>query len=240
VPVDLILMLDTSSSMADKMPAVHTAAINFLRTLRPDDRGAVVTFSDNVQVLEKLTPDRSRLELAVQSTTARGGTSLNTALYVALREFSGSKDDGALRRRAIALLSDGEDTSSVVSFDDVLALARKSAVNIYTIALQSPPPVAAPRRLLSSSQYALKSLSQETGAAAFFPEQITQLQGVYSAIAQELSSQYSLGYSSSNSRADGRFRRIVVRVVSHPGMRPRARAGYMADDGPAPSNGARR
>jgi Ca-activated chloride channel family protein len=231
-------MLDTSSSMSDKMPAVHTAAINFLRTLRPGDRGAVVTFSDNVQVLERLTAERSRLEQAVQSTTARGGTSLNTALYVALREFAGSKEDGAVRRRAIALLSDGEDTSSVVSFDDVLALARTSGVNIYTIALQTPAVAAAsPRRMLSSSQYSLKSLSQETGAAAFFPEQITQLQGVYSAIAQELSSQYSIGYSSSNSRADGRFRRIVVRVVSHPEMRPRARTGYTANDGsPAPDS----
>jgi Ca-activated chloride channel homolog len=241
VPVDLVLMLDTSSSMSDKMATVHTAAINFLRTLRPGDRGAVLTFSDNVQVLEKLTPDRPRLEQAVQSTTARGGTSLNTALYVALREFSGSKDEGAVRRRAIALLSDGEDTSSVVSFDDVLALARKSGVNIYTIALQSPSPTAAAnRRFLSPSQYALKSLAQETGAAAFFPEQITQLQGVYSAIAQELSSQYSIGYSSSNSRSDGRFRRIVVRVVSHPEMRPRARTGYTANDAPPAPDNARR
>ena len=232
VPVDLVLMLDTSSSMSDKMPVVQEAAINFLRTLRAGDRGAVVTFADGVQIVEKLTPDRARLEQAVQNTAAHGGTALNNALYVALREFGGeTREASTVRRRAIALLTDGEDTSSVVSFDDVMGLARKAGVNIYTIALQTPPSVTTVARkpFLSSSQFSLKSLSQETGAAAFFPLRVTELQGVYGSIAQELSSQYSIGYSPSNSRADGRFRRIVVRVVSHPEMRPKARAGYTAD-----------
>ena len=139
VPVDLILMLDTSSSMSDKIATVHEAAINFLRTLRAGDRGAVVSFADHVQILEKLSGDRGKLEAAVNQTGARGGTALNDALYVALREFGGAtREDAPLRRRAIALLTDGEDTSSVVNFDDVVALARKAGINIYTIALQSP------------------------------------------------------------------------------------------------------
>ena len=229
--------------MADKMPSVHEAAINFLRTLRAGDRGAVVTFADGVQILEKLSPDRGKLEQAVHRTAARGGTALNNALYVALREFGGgAREQGPVRRRAIALLTDGEDTSSVVSFDDVMGLARKAGVNVYTIALQSTIPAMATtgRRFLSPSQFSLKSLSQETGAEAFFPAQVTELQGVYGSIAQELSSQYSIGYSPSNSRADGRFRRIVVRVVSHPEMRPRARAGYTADGGTPALDAGRR
>jgi Ca-activated chloride channel homolog len=243
VPVDLILMIDTSSSMADKIEVVHEAAINFLRTLRTGDRGAVVSFADGVQVLEKLTDERTKLEQAVHKTAAHGGTALNNALYVALREFGGAtRADGPLRRRAIALLTDGEDTSSVVSFDDVMALARKAGVNIYTIALQSPQ-VGAPtpgHRFLSASQFSLKSLAQETGAEAFFPVQVTDLQGVYGSIAQELSSQYSIGYTPSNSRADGRFRKIVVRVVSHPEMRPRARSGYTAEAGNGTLDSGRR
>jgi Ca-activated chloride channel homolog len=234
VPVDLILMIDTSSSMADKMDVVHEAAINFLRTLRSGDRGAVVSFADGVQVLEKLNEDRSKLEQAVHQTAAHGGTALNNALYIALREFGGAtRDDSPVRRRAIALLTDGEDTSSVVSFEDVMTLARKAGVNIYTIGLQSQPVGTSGQghRFLSTSQFSLKSLAQETGAAAFFPAQITELQGVYGSIAQELSSQYSIGYTPTNTRADGRFRRIAVRVVSHPEMRPKARAGYTADSG---------
>lgn len=242
VPVDLVLMIDTSSSMADKMDVVHEAAINFLRTLRQGDRGAVVSFADGVQVLEKLTAEKPKLEQAVHQTTAHGGTALNNALYVALREFGGTtRDDAPVRRRAIAVLTDGEDTSSVVSFEDVMGLARKSGVNIYTIALQTQPIAAnAPgHRFLSASQFSLKSLAQETGAQAFFPVQIAELQSVYGSIAQELSSQYSIGYSPSNSRADGRFRRIVVRVVTHPEMRPKARTGYTADGGSAPLDSIR-
>jgi len=231
VPVDLILMLDTSSSMADKMQTVHLAAIGFLKTLRGVDRGAVITFSDGVQIVEGLTSDQARLEQAVLQTSARGGTALNNALYVALRQFGGTTKEAAVeRRRAIALLTDGEDTSSLVSFDDVVALALKAGVNIYTIALQTPPiSWQTAHRVLSKSQYQLKTLSQESGAEAFFPEQIGELQGVYAAIAQELSSQYSLGYSPTNGRADGRFRRISVRVVNRPELKLRARAGYTAD-----------
>jgi len=243
VPVDLVLMIDTSSSMADKMDVVHEAAVNFLRTLRQGDRGAVVSFADGVQILEQLSAEKPRLEQAVHQTAAHGGTALNNALYVALREFGGTtRDDGPVRRRAIALLTDGDDTSSVVSFEDVMGLARKAGVNIYTIALQTQPIAAnAPgHRFLSASQFSLKSLAQETGAQAFFPTQITELQTVYGSIAQELSSQYSIGYSPSNSRADGRFRKIVVRVVTHPEMRPKARAGYTADGGGAPLDSIRR
>ena len=173
VPVDLMLMIDTSSSMADKMDVVHEAAINFLRTLRQGDRGAVVSFADGVQILEKLSAEKPRLEQAVHQTAAHGGTALNNALYVALREFGGTtRDDGPVRRRAIALLTDGDDTSSVVSFDDVMGLARKAGVNIYTIALQTQPIAAsAPgHRFLSASQFSLKSLAQETGGPGLLPD----------------------------------------------------------------------
>jgi Ca-activated chloride channel family protein len=234
VPVDLIVMLDTSSSMLDKMAVVHTAANNFLRTLRAGDRGAVISFADQVQVIETLTGDRARLEQAVNSTSARGGTALNNALYVALRQFGGvTAGEGPVRRRAVALLTDGDDTTSIVSFDDVLELARKAGVNIYSIALQSTaaPAIAASRKFLSPAQFAMKSLAQETGGEAFFPAQVSELQGVYGSIAQELSCQYSIGYTPSNVRTDGRFRRIAVRVPSHPEMKPKTRAGYTADGG---------
>ena len=243
VPVDLIVMLDTSSSMSDKMSVVHEAANNFLRTLRAGDRGAVISFADQVQVIEPLTGDRAKLEQAVNSTVPKGGTALNNALYVALRQFGGAASgQGPVRRRAVALLTDGEDTTSVVSFDDVLELARKSGVNVYTIALQSPvsPSTPSGRKFLSPAQFSMKSLAQETGGEAFFPVQVSELQGVYGLIAQELSSQYSIGYTSSNGRADGRFRRIAVRVTSHPEMKPKTRAGYTADGGRPPGDAVRR
>lgn len=235
VPVDLILLIDTSSSMRDKMSVVHEAAVGFLKTMKPTDRAAVVAFNDGVEVLQALTADSQALEQAVRGTTAKGSTSLHNALYIALKQFGrAAKSDADVRRQAITVLSDGEDTSSLISFDDVVAAARKSGVSIYPIALQSKHSAArlaatGQHRYFSTAEYAMKTLAQETGAQAFFPLQITELKGVYAAIAQELASQYSIAYSPANTRSDGRYRRIVVRVTSRPELQLRTRTGYTAD-----------
>lgn len=236
VPIDLILLIDTSSSMRDKMDVVHEAALGFLKTLRAVDRGAVVTFSDNVSIAQTLTDDRAALEEAVRRTTAHGATALHNALYVALKQFGRAAQQGPdVRRQAIAVLSDGEDTSSLVSFDDVLGMARKTGVSIYTIRLQSDMAgtqravAEKPSRYFSESAYAMKTLAVETGGQSFFPEVVTDLKKVYASIAQELSAQYSIGYAPTNPRRDGRFRRIIVRVLTNPALRPRARSGYTAD-----------
>jgi len=237
VPLDLIILLDTSSSMSDKMEIVHEAAVGFVRTLRPGDRGAVVAFSDTVDILQPMTSDRGLLEDAVRRTAARGATSLHNAIYIALKQFGrGARQDGNVRRQALAVLSDGEDTSSLISFDDVLAVARKSGVSVYPIALQSRYTssrlvASGQRRYFTESEYSLRALAQETGAQAFFPLQIVELKDIYGAIAQELSSQYSIAYAPTNVRADGRFRKIQVRVTSRPELRLRTRTGYIAELG---------
>lgn len=230
VPIDLIILLDTSSSMRHRMELVHEAALGFLKSLRAGDRGAVVAFSDSVQVLQPLTGDRGALESAVRSTEAGGATALHNAIYVALKQF-GRATGTDIRRQALAVLSDGDDTASLIGFEDVLEVARKSRVSIYPIALSPELHVersASGSPIFSQSQYSMRTLAQETGAQAFFPESARQLGAVYDAIAEELSSQYSIGYSPRNARSDGRFRRIVVRVTSRPELRPRARTGYVA------------
>jgi len=234
-PTDLIVLIDTSSSMSDKMDVVHEAATGFLKTMKPGDRGAVVSFADGVDIVQTLTEDRQLLEQGIRRTVARGATSLHNAIYIALKQFGrGAKQDGDVRRQAIAVLSDGEDTSSLVSFDDVLELARKSGVSIYPIVLQSRYAATkatntGQRRFYSESEYSMRLLAQETGAQAYFPLQIFELKGIYASIAQELSSQYSLAYSPNNGRADGRFRKILVRVASRPDLKLRTRTGYTAD-----------
>jgi Ca-activated chloride channel homolog len=232
VPVDLIVLIDTSSSMNDKMEIVHEAAAGFLKTLRAGDRGAVVAFADSVNVVQPLTSDRVLLEKAVRSTVARGSTSLNNAVYISLKQFGKTaRQDSDVRRQAIVVLSDGEDTSSLVTFDDVLALARGMGVNIYTVALQSKSTTERQaeqggHRFFSESDYSMKTLARETGAQAFFPTP-ADLKGVYGSIAAELASQYSIGYVPANGRDDGRFRRVVVQVVTRPELRPRTRLGYL-------------
>src|SRR5262249_51625987 len=150
-----------------------------------------------------------------------------------------ARQDGEVRRQAIVVLSDGADTASVVSFDDVIGLARRTGVSIYTVSLQPPLP---PQQAISRSRddedadYTMRELAKEKGGQSFLPGP-PALKGVYGSIASELASQYSIGYVPVNGRADGTFRRVNVQVVTRPDLRPRTRLGYTADAGPARRGG---
>lgn len=233
VPVDLIVLLDTSASMRDKLGVVHDAAASFLKTLRPEDRGAVVSFANTVTVAQPLTSDQTLLQAAIKNTQAGGSTCLNNAVYIALKQFGqATQRDGDVRRQAIVVLSDGADTASLVSFDDVLGVARRMGVGIYTVSLQVPVPVRlsppVSQRFQDEADYTLKMLARETGAQSFFPTPAA-LRSVYTSIAAELASQYSIGYIPVKTQADGRFRRVNVQVVTRPDLRSRTRLGYIAD-----------
>jgi VWFA-related protein len=228
VPLDLIVLIDTSSSMSDKIGVVHDAAAAFLSTLRPVDRGAVVSFADHVTILEPLTSDRAALERAVRSTVARGKTALHTAVYIAIKQFGErARTTAAMRRQAIVLLSDGADTASLMGLEDVLREARSSGVSVYTVSLQPWPEPA--RTDITDSDRALRTLARETGGASFFPKP-SELKSVYRSIATELANQYSIGYVPADERFDGRFRRVVVQVLTGNALRPRTRLGYVAAD----------
>jgi Ca-activated chloride channel homolog len=233
VPLDLALLLDTSASMQDKMTTMQKAALGFLGTLRAGDRAAIVDIKDNVAMAYPLGSDFDAANAAVRKTVARGGTALYNGLYLAIKEMvKQRKDNGDVRRQAIAVLSDGEDTASLVGYEDVMQLAKQSGITIYTITLKSPFAVRQAnltgRRYFSQAEFAMKSLAQETGARSFFPTEIRELAGVYGLIAEELANQYALGYSSKNPRRDGAFRRVIVRVAERPDARARTRSGYLA------------
>ena len=136
-----------------------------------------------------------------------------------------------VRRRAVVLLSDGEDTHSLVSFDDVLDLARRSGVAIYTVALESSIDRLLSPRGVTEGRFAMRGLAEATGARAFFPAGLGDIRGVYDAIAAELRSQYSIGYLPRNAVGDGAWRRVAVQVTARPGSSARARPGYFASPG---------
>jgi Ca-activated chloride channel homolog len=233
VPLDLALLLDTSASMQDKMDTMQQAAVGFLDTLRSGDRAIVVDIKDSVRIAYPLGGNFREAHAAVRGTAARGGTALYNGLYLALKEMvKQRKANGDVRRQAIAVLSDGEDTASLVGYEDVMELAKQSGITVYTITLKTPFAVKQAsmtgRRYFSESEFAMKALAQETGARSFFPTEIEELAGVYEAIATELANQYAIGYSPKNPRSDGAFRRVVVRVAERPEVRTRTRSGYMA------------
>lgn len=232
VPLDLALLIDASASMQSQMAMVRQAASGLLRTLRPGDRAALVEFRDQVAVGQPMTEDLGRVAKALDSITARGGTSLYNAIYVTLRDFQKAAGDrSTVRRRAIVVLSDGADTGSVIGFDDLLDLARRAGVTVYTIAMQSPEPLSrgsSRRRYLSQADYAMRTLAEETGARAFSPTTGAEVRNVYVTIASELASQYAIGYTPRNVQQDGAWRRVLVRIAARPGMRSRTRTGYFA------------
>ena len=232
VPLDLAILLDTSASMTDKMATAQQAAIGFASTLRPVDRLLVVDIKDATKILSPLSGDLEAGRQAILSTAPRGGTALYNGLYLTLKELAKQRAASTeVRRQAIVVLSDGDDTASLLSFDDVMQVAKASDISIYTIMLRSKwvtRHTAQPaQRYFSQSEFAMKSLAQETGARSFFPADISELTGVYDTIAQELASQYALGYVSKNPKRDGAYRRVIVRIAEREGMQTRTRAGYL-------------
>lgn len=225
LPISLSLLIDTSASMLEKLPVAQAAATRFTRTLRPQDLAQVMQFNDRATVLQDYTNDQATLEAAIRRTQASGPTALHNALYIALKDLSQQKRAGELRRRAIVLLSDGEDTASLVNDEQVLEVARKTEIGIYSISLRSSR---GQDRNFSQANYVLSSLSRETGGQVYFPNSLSELDSVYDRIAEELRTLYSLGYVSSNQRRDGKWRRIVVRVPERPELQLRYKLGYYA------------
>jgi Ca-activated chloride channel homolog len=229
-PLDLMLLLDTSVSMSERMAATQEAAINFVRTLRTEDRGAVVLFNDSVQVAQPLTRERAALEAAIRGASPAGGTALYEALYVALRELArAQRGTDPLRRQALVVLSDGEDTGSRLLFEDVLEEARRNAVTMFTITPSASGVDAfsgVPLYRRPGAAYEMGQLARETGGRTFAPARIEDLAGVYGEISEELSRQYWLAYVPGPS--SGGFRRLSVRIVGEPTLRARTRTGYYA------------
>ena len=223
-PLAVSLLIDSSTSMYNELPLAQQAASEFVDRLRPGDLAQVVDFDRRVQVLQPFTDDRETLQRAIRRVVARGSTSMFTAIYIALRELGALARPAGdqIRRDVIVVLSDGEDTSSLVTFDHVLDGAKRSQSVIYTIGLGlGGVPM---RRGATHPEFALRTLAQDTGGRMFLPKTAQQLSAIYGEIADELASQYVLGYVSSNDSRPG-WRSIAVRL-GRPELRARARPGY--------------
>ena len=229
LPIALALLLDTSASMESKLQTAQEAAIGFAKKLRTQDLAEIVDFDSRVVVLQNFTNNLAELESAIRKTSAGGSTSLYNAIYIALKDLKKviAKSPDEIRRQAIVVLSDGEDTSSLLPFEEVLDLAKRSETAIYSIGLRAGEGPGTTTRGFKEAEFVLRQFSQETGGRAFFPNQLVDLNNVYGQISEELSSQYIVGYTSRNPKRDGAWRRIVVRV-NRPSVAARTKLGYFA------------
>jgi Ca-activated chloride channel family protein len=229
-PIALSILLDTSTSMERKLPIAQEAASGFVRQLGPRDLAQIIDFDTHPEILQSFTSDKPALELAVRKTQVGGSTALYNALYIALTELKHVRAAAAadIRRQAIIVLSDGEDTSSLIGYEEVLDSAKRSEVSVYAVGLRSKRDH--PSGDFNEAEYVLRTLSQETGGRVFYVDDVSQLPGIYQQISDELANQYLIGYVSKNLKRDGAWRRIVVRTT-HPGTSARTKSGYFAPTG---------
>ncbi len=214
-PIRMALLIDTSGSMREDIEEVQRAAVSFVKTLSELDQAFVVDFDEKVFLIQDFTSDKNLLEEAINSTTPIGGTSIYDALHAAFRKLN--KIEG---RKAIILLSDGEDTESFVPYKEILQEARASDVTIYSIGLGTS-------FAASGSRGILKELAEETGGAAFFPSSASKLGSVYEEIAEELRTQYYITYATQNETWDGRWIKIKVETKNKD-YKVRSKKGFFA------------
>jgi Ca-activated chloride channel homolog len=226
LPLAVTLLLDTSASMGTVLSEVQQVARRFVSNLEPGDIASVVVFDRSVRVLQDFTDDRQALAAAIALAKRGNTTSLFTAVYVALKEFDKARRwDGMPRRRTLILLSDGEDSASLIAFEDLLDRATTADAAIYAIRLGRPPgPIDGPD---DETEWVLRRLAEQTGGRAFFPTSPYQFRQIHDAIRTELASQYSLAYESDDRRQDGRFRSLAVLIGGRNAV-ARTKRGYFA------------
>jgi len=226
-PIALSIVLDTSTSMEKRLSVAQHAAIGFVQRLGPKDIAQIISFNSRAETLQDFTGDRSALETAILRTRAGGSTALYNAVYTALSDLKrmATRAPDEIRRQAIVVLSDGEDTSSLIDYEQVQESAKRSEVSVYTIALRSKEDM--PQKGFNEAEFVMRTLAQDTGGALFHIQDMSELASVYQQIADELANQYTMGYTSSNPKRDGAWRRIVVKVT-RAAVNARTKSGYFA------------
>jgi Ca-activated chloride channel homolog len=223
-PLSVVLMIDASASLGPQFEALRRGGRDFVRTLRPQDEVELRAFSARSTVLEDMTTDHARVLQALAELEPDGDTSLHDAVYIALADHR-SRETAADGRRSIAvLLTDGRDTRSLLTDDQVIMRAReRRALSIYSVGL-----LGAPDPLTSRARFLLRALSDESGGRSYFPTGARELDRTLTSLRSEVSGRYRLGYVPTNARQDGAWRRVSVRVPERPGLQVRCRTGYFA------------
>ncbi|MEK6325280.1 MAG: VWA domain-containing protein [Acidobacteriota bacterium] len=237
-PFNLVLVLDLSGSIKDKLDVVKSAALRFVEVLGPHDRIAVVTFTDEIRVVSQLTNDRDELKRRIKAVDrSQGGTAFYEALWFSLLDTLGGTRG---QRNAIVVMTDGVDSSldrynpmeSRVSFNQLARRLEESDVIVFPIYLDTEYEEVFERGNSSSEAYAiardqLERIGELTGGQIFKAEKVGDLSGVYKQVAAAIRTVYSVGYYPTNADRDGTFRRVRV-GVNRADAAVRTRKGYYA------------
>ena len=231
IPLSLGLIIDNSASMRNKRQRVNVAALNFVKDSNPDDETFIVDFNDEANLVQDFTQSMAVLVDSLSDIYPHGGTALNDAIYLGLDHLKlGSRD-----KKALLVITDGEDMDSKYGINPLLAHIREASnISIYAIGLLeenddrgglfSKPPS-------KKAKEELTRIAELTGGEAYFPKTVEEVTDICKRIARELRNQYTLGYRPTNSKNDGGARVIKLNVTPPPGIsKPivRFKTGYTA------------
>jgi Ca-activated chloride channel homolog len=224
LPLQVGLMVDASNSVRDRFKFEQESAIEFLnQTVRPRyDKAFVVGFDVTPEVTQDFTDNTEALSRGVRALRPGGGTAMYDALYFACRDKLLKEQQSGAVRRAIILLSDGDDNMSHVTREEAIEMAQRAGVIVYSISTNI---TGGTRR---GGDKVLERIADATGGRAFFPFQLNDVANAFVEIQDELRSQYALSYNPANLRNDGRYHTIEILAQNHKGLRVRSRRGYYA------------
>jgi len=225
VPISIGVIFDVSGSMKDKISTARDAAVTFLKTGNPDDEYFLVEFANRPEVASDFTTDISKLQSKIIFTPAKGMTAMYDAVYVGLEKLK----TGNNPKKALLLITDGEDNRSRYTFQNVKEFVKEQDVQIYAIGITDEwnSQLSAGR----TGRAMLEELADLTGGRAFFPDSVYELEDICTKIAIELKNQYVIGYHSTNQAKDGKWRKLRLKVNPPKGIQHlnvKSKAGYYA------------
>ncbi len=223
LPLQVGLLVDASNSVRDRFKFEQEAAIEFLNAIiRPRyDQALVVGFDATPDVTQDFTDNTEALSKGVRALRPGGGTAMFDALYYACRDKLLKHEQSGPLRRAIILLSDGEDNLSHVTREEAIEMAQRAEVIVYTISTNASG-------TKGKGDKTLERIADATGGRAFFPFQIRDVSDAFASIQDELRSQYAMSYKPADFSADGRYRTIEIVALHEKSFRVRTRKGYYA------------
>jgi len=223
LPLQVGLLIDASSSVRDRFKFEQESAIEFLnQTVRKRyDLAFVVGFDATPEVTQNFTDDTEKLGRGVRELRPGGGTAMYDAIYYACRDKLLKQPQNGPTRRAIILLSDGEDNQSHVTREEAIEMAQRAEAIIYTISTNVSGTKGAGDKVL-------ERMADATGGRPFFPFQIRDVSNAFAEIQDELRSQYAVSYKPADFKSDGHFRTIEIVANDRKNFRVRARRGYYA------------
>ncbi|MGA9627261.1 MAG: VWA domain-containing protein, partial [Bryobacteraceae bacterium] len=223
LPLRLGILIDTSNSVRERFKFEQEAAGQFIDSVMRTnlDKAMVVSFDTSAELVSDLINDTDKLTAAIRDLRPGGGTSLYDAIYFACRDKLSQDQPRYKFRRAIVIVSDGDDNQSRYTRDQALEMAQKADVVIYAISTNIT-------RIETDGDKVLRYFAQETGGRAFFPFKVVDLDQSFENIANELRHQYSLSYRPDPLKTDGLFHAIDVRVKERKNFLVNVRRGYYA------------